>query len=156
MPSAHPPSLKHTFIWASHSLNLALSPLNTSGSLILGRLVFLSIADWAGPGLSSGGAEPLGCPWRSMVFLLVWAREAVSSDPAGDGGSGVSGLGALAGSCVWSSASPKSDTLISLSVRSISPSLLRGTAVLFYFFGAAWLTQPNVIIPVGSVNIRSR
>ena len=68
-----------------------------------------------------------------MVFLLVWAGETVSSDPAGDGGSGVSRLGTLAGSCVWSSASPKSDTLISLSVRSISPSLSRGAAVLFYF-----------------------
>ena len=68
-----------------------------------------------------------------MVFLLVWAGEAVSSDPAGDGGSGVSGLGALTGSCVWSRASPKSDTLISLSVRSISPSLSHGAAVLFYF-----------------------
>ena len=67
------------------------------------------------------------------MFLLVWAGEALSSEPAGDGGSGVSGLGALAGSCVWSSASPSSDTLISLSVRSISPSLSRGAAVLFYF-----------------------
>ena len=62
----------------------------------------------------------------------------MSSDPAGDSGSGVSGLGALAGSCVWSSVSPKSDTLISLSVRSISPSLSRGAAVLFYLLGAAW------------------
>ena len=35
-----------------------------------------------------------------MVFLLVWAGDTVSSDPAGDGGSGVSGLGALAGFCV--------------------------------------------------------
>ena len=67
------------------------------------------------------------------MFLLVWAGEAVSSDPAGDSGSGISGLGALAGSCVWSSASPRSDTLISLSVRSISPSLSRGAAVLSYF-----------------------
>ena len=100
-----------------------------------------------------------------MVFLLVWAEEALSSHPAGNGGSGVSGLGALAGSCVWSSASPKSDTLISLSVRSISSSLPRGAAVLFYFVKccmvppfsfvllvAAWLTQPNVTIPVSSVN----
>ena len=55
----------------------------------------------------------------------------MSSDPAGDGGSGVSGLGSRVGS--WSSASPKSDTLISLSVRSISASLLRGAAVLSYF-----------------------
>ena len=68
-----------------------------------------------------------------MVFLLVWAGEAVSSDPAGDGGSGVSGLGGLAGSCVWSRASPRSDTLISLSVRSISPSLSRGAAVVLYY-----------------------
>ena len=91
-----------------------------------------------------------------MVFLLVWAGDAVSSDPAGDGGSGVSGLGALVGFCIWSSMSPKSDTLISLSVRSISPLLSRGAAVLFYLLGAAWLTQPNVMIPVGSVNTRSR
>ena len=91
-----------------------------------------------------------------MVFLLVWAGDAVSSDPAGDGSSAVSGLGALAGSCVWSIASPRSDTLISLSVRSISPSQPRGAAVLFYLLGAAWLTQPNVTIPVGSVNTCSR
>ena len=57
----------------------------------------------------------------------------MSSEPAGDGGSGVSGLGALAGSGVWSSACPSSDTLISLSVRSISPSLSHGAAALFYF-----------------------
>ena len=57
----------------------------------------------------------------------------MSSEPARDGGSGVSGLGAFAGSCVWSSASFRSDTLISLSVRSISPSLSRGAAVLYYF-----------------------
>ena len=91
-----------------------------------------------------------------MVFLLVWAGDAVSSDPAGDGGSGVSGLGALAGSCVWSSASPRSDTLISLSVRSMSSSLSRGVAVLSYLLGATWLTQPNVTIPVRLVNTRSR
>ena len=91
-----------------------------------------------------------------MVFLLVWAGDGVSSDPAGDSGSCVSALGALAGSCVWSSASPKYYTLISLSVRSISPSLSRGVAVLFCLLGAAWLTQPNVTIPVGSVNTRSR
>ena len=76
----------------------------------------------------------------------------MSSDPAGDGGSGVSWLGALAGSCVSLSASSRSDTLISLSVRSISPSLSGGAAFLFYLLGAAWLTQPNVTIPVGSVN----
>ena len=29
-----------------------------------------------------------------MVCLLVWTGDAVSSEPAGDGGSGVSGLGA--------------------------------------------------------------
>ena len=81
------------------------------------------------------------------MFLVVWAGEVVSSEPAGDGGSGDSGLGAPAGSCVWSSASPRSDTLISLSVRSISPSLSRGAAVLFYLLCAAYLTQPNVTIP---------
>ena len=83
-----------------------------------------------------------------MVFLLVWAGEAMSSEPAEDGGSGVSGQGALAGSCVWSSASPRSDTLISLWVRSISPSLLRGAAVLFYFVRCCVVTQPNVTILV--------
>ena len=85
-----------------------------------------------------------------MVFLLVWAGEAVSSDPAGDSGSGVSRLGAFAGSCVWSSASLKSDTLMSLTVRSISPSPSRDASFLFYLLGAAWLTQPNVTIPVSS------
>ena len=60
--SAHPTSIKYTFIWASHSRSLALSPLNTSGFLIFGLLVFPSIVVWAGPGLSAGGAEPPGCP----------------------------------------------------------------------------------------------
>ena len=64
-PSAHPTSLKYTFIWASHSRSLDLSPLNTSGSLILGLLVFPSVVlvvDWAGPGLSISGAGPTGWP----------------------------------------------------------------------------------------------
>ena len=61
----------------------------------------------------------------------------MSSDPAGDGGSGVSGLGALASSYVWWSASPKSDTLILFSVRSISSSLSCGGTVLSYLLGAA-------------------
>ena len=69
-----------------------------------------------------------------MVFLLVWAGENASSDPAGDGGSNVSGLGALVGSCDWSSVSPKCKTLISLSVRSISPSLSHDVALCFNFF----------------------
>ena len=80
----------------------------------------------------------------------------MSSDPAGDGGSGVSGLEVLAGSCVWLSVSPKSVTLKSLSVRSITPSLSHGAAVLFYLLGAPWLTQPNVTIPVSSGNTCSR
>ena len=64
-PSAHPTSLKYTFIWASHSGSLDLSALNTSGSLILGLLVFPSvvvIVDWACPELSVGRAGPPGCP----------------------------------------------------------------------------------------------
>ena len=67
------------------------------------------------------------------MFHLVWAGEAVSSDSAGDGGSAVSGQGALADPWVWSSGSPKSDTLISLFVRSISSSLCRGAAVCVLF-----------------------
>ena len=135
---------------------MALSPLNTSGSLIFGLLAFPSVAGWAGPGLSASGVEPLGCPWRLMEFVPVWAGDAVSSDPAGDSCSSVSGLGALAGSCVWSCASPKSNTLISLSVRLISASLSRGAAVLFDLLGAAWVTQPNVPIPTTSGNTCSR
>ena len=45
-------------------------------------------------------------------------------------------------------ASPSPDTLRSLSVRSISPSLSLGSAVLSYLLGAALVTQPNVSIPV--------
>ena len=117
------------------------SPLNTSGSLILGLLVFSPIVvivgcgGWAGPGLP--GAGVLGPPCSFIVFLLVLTRDAVSSISPGDGGSGVSGLGALDDSCVWSSASPKFDALIILSLRSISLSLSRGAAVLFYLLGAA-------------------
>ena len=89
-------------------------------------------------------------------LCFVWSKpgEAVSSEPASDGGSGVLGLGVLDGS--WSSASPNSDTLMLLSGRSISPSLSRGAAVLSYLLGAAWLTQPNVTIPVSWGNTCSR
>ena len=58
----------------------------------------------------------------------------------------MSGLGTVEGSS--SIVSPNSDTLKSLSVRSISPCLTRGAAVLSYMLSTAWLTQPNVTIPV--------
>ena len=76
----------------------------------------------------------------------------MSSVPAGDDGYGVSGPEALAGTCGLSNTSPRSDTLISLSVRSISPSLSCVCSILSYLLGAAWLTQPNVTIPVGAGN----
>ena len=62
-----------------------------------------------------------------MVFLLVIVGDAVSSDAVGDVGSGVSGLAAPDGP---SSASPSSETVMLLSVRSISSSLSRGRSVL--------------------------
>ena len=55
-----------------------------------------------------------------MVFRLVIVAGAVSSDTAGDAGSGVAGLAALDSFNESSSASPNVSMLISLSVRSIS------------------------------------
>ena len=93
---------------------------------------------------------------RLIIFLLVFTDNAVSSVAAGEAGSGVSGLGALVDLSAGSRASPSPDTLRLLSVRSISPSLSLESTVLFYLLGAAWLTQPNVTIPVSPVNTRSR
>ena len=90
------------------------------------------------------------------MLLLVFTGDAVSSVVAGEARSVVSGLGALVDISACSRASPNPDTLRSLSVRSISPSLSLGSAVLSYLLGAAWLTQPNVTIPVSAVNTRSR
>ena len=55
------------------------------------------------------------------MFLLVSTGDAVSSVSAEDAGSGVSGLGALVDLCARFRGSSNPDTLISLSVRSISP-----------------------------------
>ena len=90
------------------------------------------------------------------MFLLVFTGDAVSTVAAGKAGSGVSGLGALLDLSACSRASPSPDTLRTLSVRSISPLLSLGSAVLSYLLGAAWLTQPNVTIPVSPVNTCSR
>jgi hypothetical protein len=62
----------------------------------------------------------LGPPPVDMVFLRVIGGAAVLSDPAGDAGSGVTGLAALDSSNMFSRASPRSDILISSSVKSIS------------------------------------
>ena len=65
------------------------------------------------------------------MFLLVPLGYSVSSDTAGDVGSGVIGLAGLDSPKVRSRASPSSDTVKSLSVRSMSPSLSGCNAVLF-------------------------
>ena len=67
-----------------------------------------------------------------MVFLRVPLGYSVSSHIAGDVGSGVVGLAGLDSPRVWSRASPSSDTVMLLSVRSLSPSLSFGNAVLSY------------------------
>ena len=109
-------------------------------------------------GLGPGSPCPvlLAPSQRLIVFLLVFTGDAVSSVAAGEAGSGVSGLGALVDLSACSRASPSPDTLRSLSVRSTSPSLSLGSAVLSYLLGAALVTQPNVTIPVSPVNTRSR
>ena len=66
-----------------------------------------------------------------MVFLRVPLGYSVSSDTAGDAGSSVVGLAGLDSPKVCSRAFPSSDTVIPLSVRSISPSLSCCNAVLF-------------------------
>ena len=67
-----------------------------------------------------------------MVFLRVPLRYSVSSDTAGEAGSGVVGLAGLDSPKVCARAFPSSDTVISLSVRSMSPSLSCRNAVLSY------------------------
>ena len=67
-----------------------------------------------------------------MVFLRVLLGFSLSSETAGDIGSGVVGLAGLDSPNVWSRAFPGSDTVMSLSVRSMSPSLSCCNAVLFY------------------------
>ena len=69
-------------------------------------------------------------PCCVMVFLRVPLGYSVSSDTAGEVGSGVVGLAGLDSPNVCSRASPNSDTVMSLSVRSISPSLSCCKAVL--------------------------
>ena len=66
-----------------------------------------------------------------MVFLRVLLGYLVSSDTAGNTGSGVVGLAGLDSPKVCSRAFPDSDTVISLSVRSISPSFSCCNAILF-------------------------
>ena len=66
-----------------------------------------------------------------MVFLRVPLGYSVSSDTAGDVCSGVVGLAGLDSPNVWSRAFPNSDTVMSLSVRSMSPSLSCRNAVLY-------------------------
>ena len=56
----------------------------------------------------------------------------MSSDTAGDVGSGVVGLAGLDFPNVWSRAFPSSDTVMSLSVRSMSSSLSCRNAILSY------------------------
>ena len=66
-----------------------------------------------------------------MVFLRVTLGYSVSSDTVGDVSSGVVGLVGRVSPKVWSRAFPSSDTVMSLSVRSMSPSLSCCNAVLF-------------------------
>ena len=65
-----------------------------------------------------------------MVFLRVPLGYSVSSEAVGDAGSGVVGLAGLDSPKVCSRAFPSSDTVMSLSVRSMSPSLSCRNAVL--------------------------
>ena len=57
------------------------------------------------------------------MFLLVLLGYSVSYDTASDVGSSVVGLAGLDSPEIWSRAFPSSDTVMSLSVRSMSPSL---------------------------------
>ena len=106
--------------------------------------------------LMSPCPELLAPSRRLIVFLLLFTGDAVSSVATSEAGSGVSGLGALVELSACSRASPSPDRLRSLSVRSISLWLSLGSAVLSYLLGAAWLTQPNVTIPVSPINTCSR
>ena len=63
-------------------------------------------------GFSSGAVvvEADGSPCAAIVFRFVLPGSVVSSDPAGDVGSGVVGLGALDSLSASSSASPSMET----------------------------------------------
>ena len=65
-----------------------------------------------------------------MVFLRVLLVYSVSSDTASDVGSGIVGLAGLDSPKVWSMVFPSSDTVMSLSVRLMSPSLSRCKSVM--------------------------
>ena len=71
-------------------------------------------------GACSAVLAPPGFVGSDMVFRLVIVAGSVSSDTAGDVGSGVPGLAALDWCKESSSASPNVSMLISPSVRSIS------------------------------------
>ena len=71
-------------------------------------------------------------PCCVIVFLRVPLGYSVSSDTAGELGSGVVGITGLDSPKVCSRAFPSSATVMSLSVRSMSPSVSRCNAVLNY------------------------
>ena len=91
-------------------------------------------------GFSSGAAvveadaSPC-CPCAAIVFRLVLPWSAVSSEPIGDVGSGVVGLGALDCPSALSSASPSAEMSRFSASVSMSFSLL--VAVLSVLLGAA-------------------
>ena len=72
-----------------------------------------------------------------MVFLRVPLGYSVSSDIAGDAGSGVVGLAGLDSPKVCSRTFPSSDTVMLLSVRSMSALLSCRNAVFVLWLDAA-------------------
>ena len=89
----------------------------------------------------------------AMVFRLVLPGSSVSSDPIGDGSSGVVGLGALSSVKALSSPSVSDE-------RSVSP--LEGRcgfrcwSPFCLFVRCCWLTQPDVTIRSPSGDACSR
>jgi len=99
--------------WARHPLSLCRSPWYISGSLALGFLVpplkdaiICLICSGYRIGVVSEEVAPPCSVVAAIVFRRVLPCSSVASDPLGDGGSGVVGLGALSSVNALSSPSP--------------------------------------------------
>ena len=100
-------------------------------------------------GVVSQDVAPPCSPLVAIVFCRVVPGSSVSSDPIGDGGAGVVGLGGLSSVKALSSPSPRDERSRFSSRRSMSFSLLVSPFCLF--LRCCWLTQPNVTMLVPRV-----
>jgi len=102
--------------WASHPRSLCRSPRYSSASFALGFLgpplrdvMIWLICSGVRIGAVSEDVAPPCFAVAAIVFRHVLPVSSVSSDPIGDGGSGVIALGALSSIKALSSPSPSDD-----------------------------------------------